>query len=119
MAALAACVVMALGGGDRVVRIGRPASSIGAVSDAAEWRVTRQHERFAFLDPRGGSRMKAEHVKSRLHGAMHRGSKKATEEEVAEVAAVVLAIVTEVTAELALVIAELAERVEQLEVRAG
>jgi len=54
--------------------------------------------------------MKEEHVETRLHDAIHRGSKKATEEEVA---AVVLAIVTEVTAELALVIADLAGRVER------
>ena len=59
--------------------------------------------------------MKAEDVRSRLHNAMHRGSKKATEDELAEITAVVLAIVTEVSAELAVVIAELAERVERLE----
>ena len=60
--------------------------------------------------------MKEEHVETRLHDAIHRGSKKATEEEVA---AVVLAIATEVTAELALVIADLAGRVERLETRVG
>jgi predicted RecB family endonuclease len=49
---------------------------------------------------------------------MHRGSHKATEDELAEVTAIVLAIVGEVTLELATVIAELAERLEALE-RAG
>jgi hypothetical protein len=50
---------------------------------------------------------------------MHRGSKKATEEEVVEVTAVVLAIVAETTGELAVVIAELADRVERLEALAS
>jgi NTP pyrophosphatase (non-canonical NTP hydrolase) len=54
--------------------------------------------------------MKAEHIKGRLHDAMHRGSHKATEEELAEVTAVVLAIVGELGAEMALLIAELEER---------
>jgi hypothetical protein len=61
------------------------------------------------------TRMKAEHIKGRLHDAMHRGSHKATEEELAEVTAVVLAIVGELGAEMALLIAELEERVEALE----
>jgi hypothetical protein len=59
--------------------------------------------------------MNSEHVRERLHGAMHRGRSKVSENELAEVTAVVLAIVTEVTAELATVIAELAARVEALE----
>ena len=46
---------------------------------------------------------------------MHRGHKKATEEELVEIAAVVLAVVAEVTAEMAIVIGELAARVEALE----
>lgn len=58
--------------------------------------------------------MKSEHVRDRLHEAMHRGSK-VSEAELEEVTAVVLAIVAEVTAELALVIGELAARVEALE----
>ncbi|MDQ6948625.1 MAG: hypothetical protein M3256_20800, partial [Actinomycetota bacterium] len=58
--------------------------------------------------------MKQEHVKDRLHQAMHR-SARVSEEELAEVTAIVLAIVGEVTAELALVIGELAARVEALE----
>ncbi|HXM76405.1 MAG TPA: hypothetical protein VN971_06505 [Thermoanaerobaculia bacterium] len=61
----------------------------------------------------------AEHqFQKRLHDALHRGHRKATEEEVAEVTAVVLTIVAELTGELALVIAELADRVEALEARA-
>ncbi len=62
--------------------------------------------------------MKAEHIKDRLHEAMHRAPK-VSEEELAAVTAVVLAVVGEVTAELALVIAELAARVERLETGAG
>ena len=54
----------------------------------------------------GWGPMNAEHIQSRLHDALHRGHRKATEQELAEVTAVVLAIVTEVTAELAAVIAE-------------
>jgi FAD synthase len=59
--------------------------------------------------------MKEDHVRSRLHDALHRGHQKVSEEELAEVTAVVLAVVTELSAELALVIAELADRVEALE----
>jgi len=53
-------------------------------------------------------------VKARLHGALHRHPK-ATEEEVEAITAVVLAIVGELTVELAIVIADLASRVEALE----
>ena len=60
--------------------------------------------------------MNVDQVRERLHGAMHRGhAGKATEEELGAVAALVLAVVGEVTAELAIVIAELAERVDALE----
>jgi hypothetical protein len=59
--------------------------------------------------------MAKDHVKSRLDDAMHRGHGKATEEELDEVAAVVLAIVGEVALELAVVIADLEERVAALE----
>jgi hypothetical protein len=59
--------------------------------------------------------MNVEQIKGRLHDAVHRGHRKATEEELAEVTAVVLAVVTELTAEMAAVIAELAARVEALE----
>ena len=51
--------------------------------------------------------MNAEHIQSRLHDALHRGHRKATEEELAEV-----------TVELAVVIAELAARVQALEAQA-
>jgi hypothetical protein len=58
--------------------------------------------------------MSADEVKTRLHDALHRHPK-ATEDEVEAIAAVVLAIVGELTVELALVIADLAARVEALE----
>jgi hypothetical protein len=61
--------------------------------------------------------MAVEDIKARLHGALHRHPK-ATEEDVEAIAAVVLAIVGELTAELAVVIADLALRVEVLEARA-
>ncbi|MGO9875367.1 MAG: hypothetical protein ACLPVY_16380 [Acidimicrobiia bacterium] len=61
--------------------------------------------------------MPVDDVKARLHGALHRHPK-ATEDEVEAIAAVVLAIVGELTAELAIVIAELAARVEALETTA-
>ena len=61
--------------------------------------------------------MVIEDIKARLHGALHRHPK-ATEDEVAAIATVVLAIVGELTAELAVVIADLAMRVEALEARA-
>jgi hypothetical protein len=63
--------------------------------------------------------MPKDEVKTRLHGAMHRGNQKVTEDELAEVTAVVLAIVAEVTAEVAEVIADLEGRVAALEQRAG
>ena len=63
--------------------------------------------------------MDAEHIKGRLHDALHRGHRKATEDELAEVAAVVLAVVTELTAEIAEVLTGLAARVEALEAAAG
>lgn len=61
--------------------------------------------------------MHADDIKARLHGALHRHPK-ATEDEVDAIAVVVLAIVGELTAELAIVIGELAARVEVLEARA-
>ncbi len=59
------------------------------------------------------------HVRDRLHDALHRGSPKATEDDVAGVAAVVLQIVAELTGELAVIIAELGERLDALEARLG
>ncbi len=61
--------------------------------------------------------MHADDIKGRLHGALHRHPK-ATEDEVEAIAVVVLAIVGEVTAELAVLIGELAARVEALEAKA-
>ena len=61
--------------------------------------------------------MAVEDIKARLHGALHRHPK-ATEDDVEAIAAVVLAIVGELTAELAVVIADLAMRVEALEASA-
>jgi hypothetical protein len=58
-----------------------------------------------------------EHIKNRLQDALHRGHRKASEEELGEVAAVVLAVIGEVTVELAAVIAELAARLDALEAR--
>ena len=57
-------------------------------------------------------------LRDRLHTALHRAPK-ATEDDVAGVAAVVLEIVAELTGELAAVIAELGDRIEALEARAG
>jgi hypothetical protein len=61
--------------------------------------------------------MHADDIKARLHGALHRHPK-ATEDEVEAIAVVVLAIVGEVTAELAIMISELAARVDALERKA-
>jgi hypothetical protein len=63
--------------------------------------------------------MQNEHVRQRLHDAMHRGNAKVSEDELAEVTVVVLAIVAELSTELAEVIAELAARVEALEAKAA
>jgi hypothetical protein len=60
--------------------------------------------------------MHVDDVKARLHGALRRHPK-ASEDEVEAIAAVVLAIVGELTAELAVIIADLATRVEALEER--
>ncbi len=57
------------------------------------------------------------HIRDRLHDALHRGSPKATEDDVAGVTAVVLSIVAELTGELATVIGELGDRIEALEAR--
>ena len=57
--------------------------------------------------------MEANEVKERLHHALHRHAK-ATEDAEA-VASVVLAIVGELTAELAVLIADLADRIKALE----
>ena len=59
--------------------------------------------------------MQKEDVHQRLHGALHRGGTKATEEELVEVTTIVLAVVAELTLELSVIIAELAARVEAVE----
>lgn len=59
--------------------------------------------------------MAVEHVKERLHAALHRGGTKASEEQLEAVTEVVLLVVAEVTAELAVLIADLEERVAALE----
>ena len=46
--------------------------------------------------------MDTEHIKDRLHGALHRGHAKVSEDDLTEVAAVVLAVVGELAAEMAL-----------------
>jgi hypothetical protein len=95
-------------------RVSGPGRAVAAVShlgcgpDPGRWTTS------AHL---GWRAMNAEHVKTRLHDALHRGSHKATEDELAEVAAVVLAIVGELTAEMAVIIGDLAERVERLEAK--
>jgi hypothetical protein len=63
--------------------------------------------------------MNVEHIKDRLHDALHRGHGKVSEQELEDVTAVVLVLMTEVAAELAVVIAELAARVEALEAASG
>ncbi|HZQ84748.1 MAG TPA: hypothetical protein VFA83_07915 [Acidimicrobiales bacterium] len=55
-------------------------------------------------------------IRDRLHQALHR-SPKAREDDVAGVAAIVLEIVAELTGELAMVIAEMGERIDALEAR--
>jgi hypothetical protein len=59
--------------------------------------------------------MNADHVKSRLHDALHRGRAKVSEDELAEVTAVVLVLLGELATEMATVIAELATRIDALE----
>jgi hypothetical protein len=59
--------------------------------------------------------MPKEHMTQRLHDALHRGSNKVTDEELAEVTVAVIAVVGELIAELVEVIADLELRVEALE----
>ena len=54
-------------------------------------------------------------IKERLHAALHRGHKKATEEQVVEVAAVITVVMTELVAEIATVLVALEARVKALE----
>ena len=59
--------------------------------------------------------MPKEHIRDRLHTALHRGGKKATEEELEAVTEVVLLVVAEVVDELSVVLGDLEARVEALE----
>ena len=59
--------------------------------------------------------MNAEHIKDRLHKAIHRAPRDVSRKEFEEITAVVLAVVAELAAEMALVVSELALRVEELE----
>jgi hypothetical protein len=59
--------------------------------------------------------MAVEHIKERLQTALHRGGKKASEEQLEAVTEIVLLVVAEVTAEIAVLIADLEERVAALE----
>ena len=68
--------------------------------------------------------MHADHLKERFHGALNRGAAgkhattKLTEREIEEITLVMLAVVTEALTEIAVVVADLATRVEQIEGRA-
>ena len=61
------------------------------------------------------SDMTEHRLKERLEGALHRGHNNATEQELVAVTAIVLAIIEEFTAELVVVIADLTDRVAELE----
>jgi hypothetical protein len=61
--------------------------------------------------------VQAEHVKDRLHKAIHRAPKTLSNKELEEVLVVALAAVAELAAEVALIVTELDERVEALEAR--
>jgi hypothetical protein len=56
-----------------------------------------------------------EKVSERLHGALHRGGKKVTEDELEAVTEVVLVVVAELVAEMVELIADLEVRVLALE----
>jgi hypothetical protein len=59
--------------------------------------------------------MNSEHIKDRLHKAIHRTPRDVSQKELEEVTAIVLAIVLELAAETALVMGELVARIEALE----
>jgi hypothetical protein len=58
--------------------------------------------------------MNRDEIKNRLHDALHRGHKKASDEEL-EATEIMLVAVTEVVAEVAILIADLELRVAALE----
>ena len=59
--------------------------------------------------------MNADHIKDRLHTAIHRAPRDVSQKELEEVTTIVLAIVVELAAETALVMGELVARIEALE----
>ena len=65
--------------------------------------------------------MHADHLKERFHHALHKGAEKKgslgelSEKELEEVTVVLLAVVAEALGEVAVVVADLATRVEQIE----
>jgi len=62
--------------------------------------------------------LNADHIKDRLHKAIHRAPKDVSRKEFEEITAVVVVIVAEVATEMSLVVSELALRVEALEAAA-
>ncbi len=63
--------------------------------------------------------MNVEHVKERLHRAIHRTPRDVSRAEFEEITTIVLAIVMELATEMAVVIGELSARVEALEAARG
>jgi hypothetical protein len=61
------------------------------------------------------ARLNADHIKDRLHAAIHRAPREVSQTELEEVTAIVLAIVLELGAETALILSELVARIEALE----
>ena len=59
--------------------------------------------------------MNADHIKDRLHKAIHRTPRDVSQKELEEVTTIVLAIVVELATETALVMGELVARIEALE----
>ena len=59
--------------------------------------------------------MHPDHIKNRLHSAIHRSPKALSNKELEEVLLVTLAAVGELATEIALVVGELTARVETLE----
>ena len=59
--------------------------------------------------------MHPDHIKDRLHSAIHRSPKTLSNKELEEVLVVTLAAVGELAVEIALVVGELAARIDALE----
>lgn len=62
--------------------------------------------------------MNADHIRDRLHSAMHRSPKALSNSELEEVTTVTLEVLAALAAEVALVVAELGARVQALEAAA-